>query len=71
MVLSFTIDKNTLYIVVVRNNTEEVLTIRKGERLGRIEGYIGSKYSFNVNTVDINKKFLYKLNNSRLLKEFA
>ena len=64
MVLSSTIDKNTLYIVVVRNDTEKVLTIRKGERLGRIEGYTGSEYSLNVNTADINKKFLYELNSS-------
>ena len=56
---------------MVKNNTEEVFIIRKGERLGRIEGYTGSEYSFNVNTADINKKFLYELNSSRLPEEFA
>ena len=56
---------------MVRNNIEKVLTIRKGERLGYIEGYTGSEYSLNVNTADINKEFLYKLNSSRLPKEFA
>ena len=71
MVLSSTINKNIPYIVVVRNNIEKVLTIRKGEYLGRIEGYTGSKYSLNVNTTDINKEFLYKLNNLQLPKEFV
>lgn len=70
-VLNATIDQNTPHIVVVRNDTDEVVTVEKGERLGRIEEYTGTERALHVSATDVSKGFLHELESSQSPEEFA